>query len=157
MNTNKKQSEPVEPPRDRNCLKRREVELEIRKWWATKENKKKITLIETGRGRPQNAGMLKVSDDQFYHTNDTQEKAVSQIARKDKNYKRTRKDKEVLKGDIFALFSRNKFLSFKLLNDNLDQPDNFLKLVLDEICDYVKSGARKGMYTLKSEYVSGEN
>ena len=72
------------------------------------ENKKKITLVETGKGRPQNEGIFKISDNQFYYTTDTAEKAVSQLNRKDKNLKRTRKDKTELKSEIFNMFSSSK-------------------------------------------------
>lgn len=116
------------------------------------ENKKLITRIETGKGRPQNEGIFKINNDQFYYTNDTNEKAISQINRKDKNFKRTRRDKDELKRDIFGMFTSAKHMTFKQLNDYLDQPDNYLKEILEEVCDYIKTGSKNGTYVLKSEY-----
>ena len=42
--------------------------------------------------------------------------------RKDNNLRRTRREKDELKGEIFSLFSNNKHLTLKQINDYVDQP-----------------------------------
>lgn len=116
------------------------------------EDKKKMTMIETSKSRPLNEGIIKMSDHQFYATNDNSAKAILQKNRKDKNLKKTRKDKDDLKNDIFDLFSEKKFWTTKELVDKLDQPENYLKEVLSEICNYIKSGPKKGSFELKEQY-----
>ncbi len=116
------------------------------------ENKKTVTMIEMGKGRPTNEGIIKLSDHQFYATNDNKEKAILQMNRKDNNLKKTRKDKDELMNDIFDLFSDKRFWTLKELVDKLDQPENFLKEELYKVCDYIKSGPQKGSFELKRQY-----
>lgn len=116
------------------------------------DNKKTVTLIETGKGRPTNEGIIKLSEHQFYAINDNKEKAILQINRKDNNLKKTRKGKDELMNDIFDLFSEKRFWTLKELVDKLDQPENFLKEELNKVCDYIKSGPQKGSFELKRQY-----
>ena len=67
--------------------------------------------------------------------------------------RRTRIDKNELKLKIFNLFSEKNYLTNKEIANQLQQPDSYLKEVLNEICDYISSGANKGCYVLKSDYV----
>ena len=52
------------------------------------------------------------------------------------------------------MFSEKTYLTNKEIANQLQQPDSYLKEVLNEICDYTTSGANKGCYVLKSAYVS---
>ena len=116
------------------------------------ENKKFLTMIEKGKGRPNNEGIIKLSDHQFYAINDNNEKAILQKNRKDKHLKKTRKGKDELMTDIFDLFSEKNFWTIKELVDKLDQPENFLKEELNKVCNYIKSGPQKGSFELKQQY-----
>jgi hypothetical protein len=120
------------------------------------ENKPSVKL-ETSRVRPQTQGLIKLSEHQYIATNDSREKALIQRNRKEKNLKKTRKDKTELQNEIFQLFSEKKYWTKKELVSKLDQPENYLKDVLLEICNYIKSGPKKSCYELKSQFVSAEN
>ena len=117
-------------------------------------NKPSIT-IDTGKGRQNNQGrIIPISEHQFIATNDNFQKAMDQKIRKDKNLKKTRKDREELKTEIFSLFSNKKYWTNREIVAKLDQPENYLKEVLSEICNYIKSGPKKGCYELKHQYVN---
>ena len=120
------------------------------------ENRASVVL-EKSRCRPQTSGLIKLSDHQYIATNDSKEKALIQKNRKDKNLKKTRKDKIELQNDIFQLFSEKKYWTKKELTSKLDQPENYLKEVLLEICNYIKSGPKKSCYELKTQFHSAEN
>lgn len=117
-------------------------------------NKPKVEL-DTGKGRQTNQkGIMPISEHQYIATNDNLQKAYDQKIRKDKNLKKTRKDKDELKTEIFALFSNKKYWTNREIVAKLDQPENYLKGVLSEICNYIKSGPKKGCYELKQQYVT---
>lgn len=116
------------------------------------ENKKKITLIEKEKGRPRSEGVLKLSEYHFQATIENKEKAILQKNRKEKNLKKTRKDKEVLKNEVFDLFSEKNIWTTKELIEKLDQPENYLKEVLSEICNFIRSGPNKGSFELKKQF-----
>lgn len=109
--------------------------------------------IEYGKGRPLTEGIIPISEHQFYATSDTYQMAVSQKNRKDKHLKKTRMDKEELKKEIFNLFTEKDFWTNKELVAKLDQPENYLKEVLTEMCNYIRSGPKKGCYELKPQYL----
>jgi len=70
-----------------------------------------------------------------------------------RDIEKTRKDKNELMNDLFELFSEKSHWTVKSLKDKLDQPELFLKEVLSEICNYCKSGPKKGNFALKDQYV----
>jgi hypothetical protein len=109
--------------------------------------------IEYSKGRPLTEGIIPLSEHQFYATSDTYQMAVSQKNRKDKHLKKTRMDREELKKEIFNLFTEKDFWSNKELVAKLDQPENYLKEVLIEMCNYIRSGPKKGCYELKPQYL----
>jgi hypothetical protein len=109
--------------------------------------------IEYGKGRPLTEGIIPISEHQFYATSDTYQMAVSQKNRKDKHLKKTRMDREELKKEIFNLFTEKDFWTNKELVAKLDQPENYLKEVLTEMCNYIRSGPKKGCYELKPQYL----
>jgi hypothetical protein len=118
---------------------------------------KPCVAIEYGKGRKQTESVIPISVHQFYATNDTMQKAINQKNRKDRNLKKTRMDKEDLKTEIFNLFTEKDFWTNKELAVRLDQPDNYLKEVLLEMCNYIKSGPKKGCYELKPQYLKSSN
>ncbi len=112
--------------------------------------------IEYGKGRPLTEGIIPISEHQFYATSDSYQMAVSQKYRKDKNLKKTRMDREELKKEIFNLFTEKDFWTNKELVAKLDQPENYLKEVLIEMCNYIRSGPKKGCYELKPQYLKSK-
>jgi hypothetical protein len=114
---------------------------------------KPSVAIEYGKGRPQTEGIIPISVHQFYATTDTMQKAINQKNRKDRNLKKTRMDREELKREIFNIFTEKDFWTNKELAGRLDQPDNYLKEVMLEMCNYIKSGPKKGCYELKPQYL----
>lgn len=114
-------------------------------------NKPKIS-IERSKGRPLTESIIPLSEHQFYATTDSYKKARNQIDRKDKHLKKTRMDREELKKEIFSLFSEKEYWANKELVAKLDQPENYLKEVLSEMCNYIRSGPKKGCYELKAQY-----
>jgi hypothetical protein len=117
------------------------------------EKHKHQIAIDYANGRQITESIIKLSDYQYIANNDSYEKALNQKNRKDKNLKKTRKDKDILKNEIFDLFSVKKYWTNRELVAKLDQPENYLKEVLGEICNYIKSGPKKGCYELKQQYV----
>lgn len=117
-------------------------------------NKPRVAL-DKGKGRQSNQGkILPISEHQFIATSDNLQKAMDQKIRKDRNLKKTRKDKEELKREIFTLFEDKKYWTNREIIAKLDQPEGFVKQVLSEICNLIRSGPKKGCYELKQQYVN---
>ncbi|GAB4839443.1 hypothetical protein Ancab_028965 [Ancistrocladus abbreviatus] len=66
--------------------------------------------------------------------------------------KRTRRDRGELQDIMFKLFERQPNWALKQLVQETDQPAQFLKEILNELCVYNKRGANQGTYELKPEY-----
>ncbi|KAL8130630.1 hypothetical protein V2J09_019785 [Rumex salicifolius] len=66
--------------------------------------------------------------------------------------KRTRRDRGELEDIMFKLFERQPNWALKQLVRETDQPAQFLKEILNELCVYNKRGANQGTYELKPEY-----
>ncbi|KAM7514104.1 hypothetical protein LguiA_003687 [Lonicera macranthoides] len=66
--------------------------------------------------------------------------------------KRTRRDRGELEDIMFKLFERQPNWALKQLVQETDQPAQFLKEILNELCVYNKRGAHQGTYELKPEY-----
>ncbi|KAI7731308.1 hypothetical protein M8C21_002584 [Ambrosia artemisiifolia] len=66
--------------------------------------------------------------------------------------KRTRRDRGELEDIMFKLFERQPNWALKQLVIETDQPAQFLKEILSELCVYNKRGANQGTYELKPEY-----
>ena len=82
------------------------------------------------------------------------------VIRKNKNkekIQKTRMDKHLLIQEIFNMFSKSKYLNIKQISNQLQQPDVYLKEILNQICDYTTSGVNKGYYSLKNNYISNNN
>ncbi|GMH17470.1 hypothetical protein Nepgr_019311 [Nepenthes gracilis] len=66
--------------------------------------------------------------------------------------KRTRRDRGELEDIMFKLFEKQPNWALKQLVQETDQPAQFLKEILNELCVYNKRGTNQGTYELKPEY-----
>jgi len=66
--------------------------------------------------------------------------------------KRVRKPKDVVLDLIFNAFQKSPHLDLKSLLSHTDQPQAYLKEILQEVCIYNKRGPNRLMYELKDEY-----
>ncbi|CAL9776541.1 unnamed protein product [Musa acuminata subsp. burmannicoides] len=66
--------------------------------------------------------------------------------------KRTRRDRRELENIIFKLFERQQNWALKQLVQETDQPEQFLKEILNDLCVYNKRGPNQGTHELKPEY-----
>eukprot|EP00262_Sarcandra_glabra_P002757 TRINITY_DN1315_c0_g1_i1.p1 TRINITY_DN1315_c0_g1~~TRINITY_DN1315_c0_g1_i1.p1 ORF type:complete len:294 (-),score=53.75 TRINITY_DN1315_c0_g1_i1:396-1211(-) len=71
---------------------------------------------------------------------------------KGSDMKRTRRDRGELEDIMFKLFERQPNWALKQLVQETDQPEQFLKEILKELCIYNKKGTNQGTYELKPEY-----
>ncbi|XP_076888890.1 transcription initiation factor IIF subunit beta-like [Bidens hawaiensis] len=71
---------------------------------------------------------------------------------KGQEVKRTRRDRGELEDIMFKLFEREPNWTLKQLVIETDQPAQFLKEILNELCVYNKRGTNQGTYELKPEY-----
>ncbi|KAF8406487.1 hypothetical protein HHK36_008576 [Tetracentron sinense] len=71
---------------------------------------------------------------------------------KGSDMKRTRRDRGELEDIMFKLFERQPNWALKQLVQETDQPAQFLKEILNELCVYNKRGTHQGTYELKPEY-----
>ncbi|KAJ0963373.1 hypothetical protein J5N97_028495 [Dioscorea zingiberensis] len=71
---------------------------------------------------------------------------------KQSDVKRTRKDRRELENIIFKLFERQPNWALKQLVLETDQPEQFLKEILNDLCVYNKRGPNQGTHELKPEY-----
>ncbi|XP_047337092.1 transcription initiation factor IIF subunit beta-like [Impatiens glandulifera] len=71
---------------------------------------------------------------------------------KPSDVKRTRRDRGELEDIMFKLFERQPNWALKQLVQETDQPAQFLKEILNELCVYNKRGSNQGTYELKPEY-----
>jgi len=53
---------------------------------------------------------------------------------------------------LFKLFERQPNWSLKQLMQETDQPEQFLKEILNDLCVYNKRGPNQGTHELKPEY-----
>uniref|UniRef100_A0ACD5WJN5 Uncharacterized protein n=1 Tax=Avena sativa TaxID=4498 RepID=A0ACD5WJN5_AVESA len=66
--------------------------------------------------------------------------------------KRTRRDRKDLENILFKLFERQPNWSLKHLLQETDQPEQFLKEIMNDLCVYNKRGPNQGTHELKPEY-----
>ncbi|CAJ2666154.1 unnamed protein product [Trifolium pratense] len=66
--------------------------------------------------------------------------------------KRTRRDRGEMEEIIFKLFERQPNWSLRNLIQETDQPEQFLKDILKDLCVYNNKGTNQGTYELKPEY-----
>ncbi|XP_008233347.1 PREDICTED: general transcription factor IIF subunit 2 [Prunus mume] len=71
---------------------------------------------------------------------------------KGSDMKRTRRDRGEMEAIMFKLFERQPNWTLRQLIQETDQPEQFLKDILKELCVYNNKGANQGTYELKPEY-----
>ncbi|KAK3018791.1 hypothetical protein RJ639_002908 [Escallonia herrerae] len=71
---------------------------------------------------------------------------------KGSDMKRTRRDRGEMEEIMFKLFERQSNWTLKQLLHETDQPEQFLKDLLKDLCLYNNKGANQGTYELKLEY-----
>ncbi|GMN51119.1 hypothetical protein TIFTF001_020268 [Ficus carica] len=72
--------------------------------------------------------------------------------KKGSDMKRTRRDRGEMEEIMFKLFERQSNWSLRQLIYETDQPEQFLKDILKDLCIYNNKGANQGTYELKPEY-----
>ncbi|GKA42117.1 transcription initiation factor IIF subunit beta [Tanacetum coccineum] len=80
------------------------------------------------------------------------EKRKAAVPVKAPEVKRTRRDRGELEDIMFKLFERQPNWALKQLVLETDQPAQFLKEILNDLCVYNKRGSNQGTYELKPEY-----
>ncbi|KAJ1263590.1 hypothetical protein BS78_09G197400 [Paspalum vaginatum] len=75
-----------------------------------------------------------------------------QTPAKPSDVKRTRRDRTEMENIIFKLFERQSNWALKALVQETDQPEQFLKEILNDLCVYNKRGPNQGTHELKPEY-----
>ncbi|KAG8055237.1 hypothetical protein GUJ93_ZPchr0001g29756 [Zizania palustris] len=80
------------------------------------------------------------------------QKEKKPIPAKPSDMKRTRRDRRELENILFKLFERQPNWSLKNLMQETDQPEQFLKEILNDLCVYNKRGPNQGTHELKPEY-----
>ena len=79
------------------------------------------------------------------------------INKKEIPVKKMRMPAEDLKTEIFNLFNDENYLTAKEIGRKLEQPDSYLKQILNEICDYIRTGPKKGYYELKRQFLRSDD
>lgn len=126
---------------------------EYRKMCRERTNKsmvknRQIQVIDNDRGmhmRPM-PGMIGLI------STNSKEKKKAAAPVKGPDVKRTRRDRGELEDIMFKLFERQPNWALKQLVIETDQPAQFLKEILNDLCVYNKRGTHQGTYELKPEY-----
>ncbi|XP_047335025.1 general transcription factor IIF subunit 2-like [Impatiens glandulifera] len=111
---------------------------------------RQVQVIDNDRGmhmRPM-PGMIGLSASSS--SNKDKKKTTTPV--KPIDVKRTRRDRGELEDIMFKLFERQPNWTLKQLVQETDQPAQFLKEILNELCVYNKRGSNQGTYELKPEY-----
>ncbi|KAI8563859.1 hypothetical protein RHMOL_Rhmol03G0141900 [Rhododendron molle] len=74
------------------------------------------------------------------------------VPAKGSDMKRTRRDRGEMEEIMFKLFERQPNWTLKQLLHETDQPEQFLKDLLKDLCVYNNKGIHQGTYELKPEY-----
>ncbi|KFK34480.1 hypothetical protein AALP_AA5G150900 [Arabis alpina] len=74
------------------------------------------------------------------------------VATKTSDMKRTRRDRREMEEVMFNLFERQSNWTLRQLIQETDQPEQFLKDLLRDLCIYNNKGSSQGTYELKPEY-----
>ncbi|KAJ0256499.1 Transcription initiation factor IIF subunit beta [Hirschfeldia incana] len=106
---------------------------------------RQIQVIDRG------ANMRPLSLMNNYVSSNSKEKRKA-VPVKQTDMKRTRRDRGELEGIMFNLFEGQPNWTLKKLVQKTDQPAQFLKEILNELCVYNKKGSNQGTYELKPEY-----
>ncbi|KAL8130604.1 hypothetical protein V2J09_019759 [Rumex salicifolius] len=79
------------------------------------------------------------------------------IAAKGSETKRTRRDRREMEEIMFKFFERQSNWTLKQLIQDTDQPEQFVKDILKDLCVYNNKGANQGTYELKPEYKKSQD
>ncbi|XP_057476061.1 uncharacterized protein LOC130764036 isoform X1 [Actinidia eriantha] len=79
------------------------------------------------------------------------------VASKPLDMKRTRRDRGEMEEIMFKLFERQPNWTLKQLLHETDQPEQFLKDLLKDLCVYNNKGISQGSYELKPEYKKSDD
>ncbi|KAB1218055.1 General transcription factor IIF subunit 2 [Morella rubra] len=71
---------------------------------------------------------------------------------KGSDVKRTRRDRGEMEEIMFKLFEKQPNWTLRQLIQETDQPEQFMKDILKDLCVYNNKGANQGSYELKPEY-----
>ncbi|KAK1570974.1 hypothetical protein Q3G72_010039 [Acer saccharum] len=107
---------------------------------------RQIQVIDNDKGllmRPMPGMMIPTST-----FNESKKKPSS----KGSDTKRTRRDRGEMEDIMFKLFERQPNWTLRLLIQETDQPEQFLKDILKDLCIYNNKGTNQGSYELKPEY-----
>ncbi|KAA0040614.1 general transcription factor IIF subunit 2 isoform X2 [Cucumis melo var. makuwa] len=74
------------------------------------------------------------------------------VVSKGSETKRLRKERGELEKIIFKLFERQPYWTSKQLIQETDQPEQYMKEILKDLCVYNNKGVHQGTYELKPEY-----
>ncbi|KAF8396622.1 hypothetical protein HHK36_018246 [Tetracentron sinense] len=108
---------------------------------------RQIQVIDNDRGMhmrpmPGMAGLLAVGSKDKKKT----------MPLKGSDMKRTRRERGVMEAIMFKLFERKPNWTLRHLILETDQPEQFLKDILKDLCVYNNKGTNQGTYQLKPEY-----
>ncbi|KAH9610128.1 hypothetical protein KSS87_017622, partial [Heliosperma pusillum] len=79
-------------------------------------------------------------------------KEKKKVAVKGSETKRTRRDRGEMEDITFKLFEQQSNWTLKELINRTDQPEQFIKDILKDLCVYNNKGVNQGTYQLKPEY-----
>ncbi|EXB80108.1 General transcription factor IIF subunit 2 [Morus notabilis] len=127
-------------PHDDNIENYGKLCRERTKQYMTRMRQIKVIDNDNGaRMRPM-PGMLSIASDK------------KKMTTKGSDTRRIRRDRREMEEIMFKLFERQPNRSLRQLIHETDQPEQFLKELLKDLCVYNNKGANQGTYELKPEY-----
>ncbi|XP_065882001.1 uncharacterized protein [Euphorbia lathyris] len=105
---------------------------------------RQIQVIDNDNGSHMRPMPLMIASGFIDHKKKTPAKAT--------DVKRTRRDRGEMEDIMFKLFERQPNWTLRQLIQETDQPEQFLKDILKELCVYNNKGTNQGSYELKPEY-----
>ncbi|KAJ6900582.1 general transcription factor IIF subunit 2-like [Populus alba x Populus x berolinensis] len=122
------------------------------------ENYRKICRERTKKYMVKSRQIKVIDNDTGSHMMPMPGMIISGIADKKKlpikasDMKRTRRDRREMEGIMFKLFEKQPNWTLKQLIQETDQPEQFVKDMLKDLCVYNNKGSNQGSYELKPEY-----
>lgn len=122
------------------------------------ENYRKICRERTKKYMVKSRQIKVIDNDTGSHMMPMPGMIISGLADKKKlpikasDMKRTRRDRREMEGIMFKLFEKQPNWTLKQLIQETDQPEQFVKDMLKDLCVYNNKGSNQGSYELKPEY-----
>nr|XP_043635974.1 transcription initiation factor IIF subunit beta-like [Erigeron canadensis] len=127
------------------------------------EEYRKMCRERTNKSMVKNRQIMVIDNDRGMHMRplpgmiglipaNNKDKKKATVPVKAPEVKRTRRDRGELEDIMFKLFERQPNWALKQLVLETDQPAQFLKEILNDLCVYNKRGSNQGTYELKPEY-----